>query len=73
MICKRCKKVFEVFFCPECTEVSVEILAQMMDKELEKKGQNLTTQFSGQTCNCAQWKNLTAGHCPIHFSANAYR
>ena len=33
--CKRCKKVFEVFFCPECTEVSVEILAQMMEKKLE--------------------------------------
>ena len=62
MICKRCRKVFEVFFCPECTELSIEKLAEMMEKALEKKGQNLTSRQSRVTDSCG-CKSATRKQC----------
>ena len=66
MICKRCKKVFEVFFCPECTELSIEKLVEMMEKALEKKGQDLTKRQSRAAeacpfCDCTAIDEM--GHC----------
>jgi len=39
--CKKCKNVFkspcEKGFCPECEELSIQKLAQIMEKELNKE------------------------------------
>ena len=70
MICKKCKKVFEVFFCPECTELSIQKLAEMMEKELEKQEQNLTSSSSkaAGACACHRIDNsrIETEACPIH-------
>ena len=44
--CKRCGKLFEKFFCPECEELSIQKLAEMMEKELNKKDHNLSSSSS---------------------------
>ncbi len=57
MICKMCKKSFEVLFCPECMELSIQKLAQMMEKDLIKKKEAEACPF----CDCVAINKM--GHC----------
>ncbi|GAG99178.1 unnamed protein product [marine sediment metagenome] len=64
--CKRCGKVFEKFFCPECEELSIQKLAQIMEQELKQKEQNLTSRLSRAAeacpfCDCVAIDEM--GHC----------